>query len=202
MRTSILIFALCITSGVGIAAPSEKKTATKEGSLVEHRFDLKGCPFTLKDKPGYTLITENTNNVVYSVIDDRRTAGGISITFRCENKPATEFCPDYTKAVDDGESNKQFLKDIRVVRYERINDVYYGLATAVNSSGVPRPRDRNLRWCLGDLHRSLSGYSIVGDEKHEYTDRILRILRTIRFIEPENPTPATSPDGATGIGKP
>jgi len=186
-KAIVLLMALSVPYVAGMAASQEKDAAKKDTNLVETRFDLKRCPFTLKDKPGYTHIIVDGDYANYAYVDDRRTAGGISITFRCNEKPAREFCPEYTKAVDDNESNQQFLRDIRVVRYEQINDALFGVASAANFSGVPRPRGRNLSWCIGDDHRALSGYSIVGTEKREYTDRILKILRTIRFVDSLDP---------------
>jgi len=193
-KTIALIVALSVTHGAAMAASKEKKTVAKDINLVEHRFDLQGCPFTLRDKPGDSHLIVDGKYANYSFIDDPKTDRGISIIFRCNEKPAREFCPETTKPVDDNESNQQFLRDIHVVRYEQINDAYYGIASAANFSGVPRPRGRNLSWCIGDDHRALSGYSIVGTEKREYTDRILKILRTIRFVDSLDPEPSDSQD--------
>jgi len=198
MKKAVAIFvALGMVHGAGIAAPRGKKVQAKVPDLVEHRFDLKGCPFTLKDKPGYALLTHNANNVVYRVIDDRKTDRGISITFRCDEKPAQAFCPENTRVVDASESDQRFLKDLRIVRYERINDSYYGIASAQNLSAVPRPRPRDLTWCIGDDRRALWGESDIGDENREYTNRILKILRTIRFVEPESAQPSGSSNPAS-----
>ena len=187
-----LFFVLNAIHSTGIAASQNKQTTvSNKANLVEHRFDLKGCPFVLKDKPGFALITHNSNNVVYRVIDDRKTAGGISIRFRCDEKPGQVFCPENTKVVDASESDQRFLKDLRIVRYDQINDFHYGIASASNLSGVPRPRPRDLYWCIGDERRALWGESDVGNEKREYTDRILEILRTIRFVD--SPSTVTAP---------
>lgn len=122
----------------------------------------------------------------YRVIDNGKTDAGISISFRCDAKPAQVLCPEETKIVDANETDQRYLNDIRIVRYDRINGAHYGIASAFNLSGTPRPWARKLIWCLGDDHRTLWGSSFIGDEKHEYAEWILKILRTIQFVDSES----------------
>ena len=180
-----------------IAAPFVKKELSREAALVEHRFDLNGCPFTLKDHPSLVFLridVESRKSGVYRVIDDQKTAGGISISFICDEKPARTFCPENTNVVDPGESDHRYLEDLRIIRYDQISDAYYGIASAYNLTAVPRPRPRHLVWCIGDDQRVLWGEASVGSEKHEYTDRILKILRTIRFVDSLDPERSNSQD--------
>lgn len=198
-KTFALSISLFFIFGIGNAEAQDEHASAGKYRLVEHRFNLKDCPFSLKDKPGYALHyldTGSRNSGVYRVIDNRKTDAGISISFICDEKPAQMLCPKKTNVVGVDESDQRYRDDIRIIRHDRINDTYYGVASAFNLSGTPRPWARKLIWCMGDDHLTLWGDSIVGDEKHEYTDRILKILHTIRFVDPLDPEHSESQDSS------
>ena len=55
-KTSTLYIALFLVSGIGNTVAQDVQTITgKKNGLVVHRFDLKGCAFTLRDKSGNVL---------------------------------------------------------------------------------------------------------------------------------------------------
>ena len=148
-----------------------------------YALNLQGCPIEFKSKPiGYTA--QQATDLGDASGSYRHAAFhkwiDLNIVFECRQEPVYQRCPE---ELDVREDDPSTLQRMQVVRYKNVHPRYAGGAVATTFTAVNPPRSRQLKFCLGDDHRTLVGRGVVGNEQRALTAEVLRIVASIRFTD-------------------